>query len=76
MLKNAMDIAGFEGVRDEWWHYSVKNWLSYGPLSDPEWGRQQAAAVASPSPQQSALPAPSFRTGTVTPRDGGAPAGN
>jgi D-alanyl-D-alanine dipeptidase len=51
-LKTAMDIAGFEGIRDEWWHYSAKNWRDYGPIFQPF----ETPETPSPSPVASATP--------------------
>ena len=68
ILKKAMDAAGFEGMRDEWWHYSSKNWRSYKAI--PSLDVQpvnQPAAVAGPSPSPETSPAPATQTGTVPP---------
>ena len=32
ILRNAMFSAGFSGVPDEWWHYDLRDWGSYGPI--------------------------------------------
>jgi len=32
ILQNAMGIAGFYGMRDEWWHFTAKNWRSYAMI--------------------------------------------
>ena len=32
ILRNAMFSAGFSGVPDEWWHYDLRDWVSYEPL--------------------------------------------
>ena len=35
LLKTAMEAAGFQGIRTEWWHYSLKSVMP--PLSDWQW---------------------------------------
>ena len=47
VLKNAMELAGFEGMREEWWHYSAKNWRSYSAI---------AAATPPPVPEKPPVP--------------------
>ena len=61
VLKNVMDIAGFEGIRDEWWHYSAKDWLSYGPVPDPEKLMEKTAPAPAPGAP------PEFPSATVSP---------
>ena len=29
ILRNAMFVAGFSGVPDEWWHYDLRDWAVY-----------------------------------------------
>jgi D-alanyl-D-alanine dipeptidase len=59
ILKSAMEITGFEGMRDEWWHYSAKNWRSYKAIVtlDMQLGKQPpGAAGPSPIPGTSSMP--------------------
>ena len=35
LLQSAMGAAGFMGVRNEWWHFAVKDWAKHTPLSGP-----------------------------------------
>lgn len=49
MLKNAMEIAGFEGIHDEWWHYSAKNWRSYAAITDAGKMMEKPSATATPA---------------------------
>jgi D-alanyl-D-alanine dipeptidase len=32
LLRKAMFRAGFSGVPDEWWHYDLRDWVSYEPI--------------------------------------------
>ncbi len=32
LLRKAMFRAGFSGVPDEWWHYDLRDWVSYDPI--------------------------------------------
>ena len=32
-LRNAMFAAGFSGVPDEWWHYDLRDWADYEPIT-------------------------------------------
>ena len=32
LLQGAMGAAGFMGIRNEWWHFAVKNWATQHPL--------------------------------------------
>lgn len=60
-LKNAMEIAGFEGIHDEWWHYSAKNWRSYSAIADAGKQMEIPAGTATPA----------VETGTNAPQAGG-----
>ena len=33
-LQRAMKLAGFYGLRTEWWHFVAKDWRKYGAISD------------------------------------------
>lgn len=35
LLQGAMGVAGFTGIRNEWWHFAVKDWASHQPLTPP-----------------------------------------
>lgn len=56
-LKYAMEMAGFEGIRDEWWHYSAKNWRSYAAI--PAIGTPTPEPSPSPVDASTATPSPS-----------------
>ena len=45
LLQGAMGEAGFMGLRNEWWHFAVKDWAKQAPLTAP--GGQQ---VSTPKP--------------------------
>jgi len=34
LLRAAMRQSGFYGMKTEWWHYIVKNWKDFGPVSE------------------------------------------
>ena len=36
LLQGAMGTAGFTGIRNEWWHFAVKDWASHQPLTPPD----------------------------------------
>lgn len=38
LLAGIMSVAGFEGIRTEWWHFQLKNWRKYKKLSEQEAG--------------------------------------
>jgi D-alanyl-D-alanine dipeptidase len=62
ILREAMAKAGFDGIRDEWWHFMAKNWQSYQAITtaDP----QNAAASPSPSPAPEANVPPATTAAT------------
>ena len=33
LLRNTMFAAGFSGVPDEWWHYDLRDWSNYEPIT-------------------------------------------
>jgi len=33
LLRNTMFAAGFSGVPDEWWHYDLRDWTNYEPIT-------------------------------------------
>lgn len=35
LLQGAMGAAGFRGLRNEWWHFAVKDWATMKPLQTP-----------------------------------------
>jgi D-alanyl-D-alanine dipeptidase len=35
MLQKAMSAAGFMVMRDEWWHFAVKDYRDFGPVEAP-----------------------------------------
>jgi D-alanyl-D-alanine dipeptidase len=34
LLQRAMGLAGFYGMRTEWWHFIAKDWKKYGAVQD------------------------------------------
>lgn len=55
LLQGAMGAAGFSGLRNEWWHFAVKDWTKYKPL-DPAGG--SAAPAARPADAPNLVTAP------------------
>ena len=43
LLQGAMGEAGFMGIRNEWWHFAVKDWAKQTPLATP--GGQKTPAT-------------------------------
>ena len=35
LLQAVMGSAGFYGMRDEWWHFTAKDWRDHNPLKTP-----------------------------------------
>lgn len=35
LLQAVMGSAGFYGMRDEWWHFTAKDWRDHNPLKSP-----------------------------------------
>ncbi|HWB60951.1 MAG TPA: M15 family metallopeptidase [Chthoniobacteraceae bacterium] len=74
ILKNAMDVAGFEGMRDEWWHFSSTTWRSYGLVDDPGKLMEKEAAPTATTRTASASPSPASTPGaSPAPQDPRAP---
>jgi D-alanyl-D-alanine dipeptidase len=56
-LKSAMAEAGFRHIRDEWWHYSIGNEPSFGPIDARlDLPHSPAAQVAKANPDLRAKP--------------------
>ena len=58
LLQSAMGSAGFMGLRNEWWHFAVKDWTEQKPLVLPD-GQRTATVKPADAPNLVTAPSPS-----------------
>ena len=57
LLQHAMGVAGFRGMRSEWWHFVAPDWMRFAPVT-PGQARDFSARPVSPPPARRRAPEP------------------